>query len=156
MKGNKCTLSQDYIPWKCCYAVFYVTRKYPLRGYFLGVLTHTTAWDRLWGGEKTQVLVWNSLGVASLGSSLICLLKLWPCGFKIEYTHLGFAPAAAVPLGSEDDPGCIFFMLDTHQATFISEILWFDFRKWFFFGHTNERTDRHTHTRMDRQTWKSK
>ena len=27
------------------------TRKYPLRGYFLGVLTHTTAWDRLWGGD---------------------------------------------------------------------------------------------------------
>ena len=23
----------------------------PLRGYFLGVLTHTTAWDRLWGGN---------------------------------------------------------------------------------------------------------
>ena len=33
------------------------TRKYPLRGYFLGVLTHTTAWDRLWGGEQTQVWV---------------------------------------------------------------------------------------------------
>ena len=29
------------------------TRKYPLRGYFLGVLTHTTAWDQLWGGEQT-------------------------------------------------------------------------------------------------------
>ena len=28
------------------------TRKYPLCGYFLGVLTHTTAWDRLWGGEQ--------------------------------------------------------------------------------------------------------
>ena len=40
-----------------------LTRKYPLRGYFLGVLTHTTAWDRLWGGDET--------------------LK---CGFKIEYT----------------------------------------------------------------------
>ena len=23
----------------------YITRKYPLRGYILGVLTHTTAWD---------------------------------------------------------------------------------------------------------------
>ena len=39
------------------------TRKYPLRGYFLGVLKHTTAWDRLWGGDET--------------------IK---CGFKIEYT----------------------------------------------------------------------
>ena len=57
-------------------------RKYPLRGYILGVLTHTTACDRLW-----------------LSSSLTCLLKLWPCGFKIEYTHLGFASAGAVWLG---------------------------------------------------------
>ena len=29
-------------------------------------------------------------------SGLICLLKLWPCGFKIKYTHLGFALARAV------------------------------------------------------------
>ena len=29
----------------------YQTRKYPLRGYILGVLTHTTAWDQLWGGD---------------------------------------------------------------------------------------------------------
>ena len=28
-----------------------ITRKYPLRGYILGVLMHTTAWDRLWGGD---------------------------------------------------------------------------------------------------------
>ena len=27
------------------------TRKYPLLRYILGVLTHTTAWDRLWGGD---------------------------------------------------------------------------------------------------------
>ena len=52
------------------------TRKYPLRGYILGVLTHTTALDRL--GE---------------------VMELWPCGFKIEYTHLGFASAGAVWLG---------------------------------------------------------
>ena len=30
-----------------------VTRKYPLRGYILGVLTHTIALDRLWGGDET-------------------------------------------------------------------------------------------------------
>ena len=29
------------------------TRKYPLRGYILGVLLHTTAWDRHWGGDIT-------------------------------------------------------------------------------------------------------
>ena len=32
---------------------FLNTRKYPLRGYILGVLTHTTALDRLWGGDET-------------------------------------------------------------------------------------------------------
>ena len=37
---------------------FVLTRKYPLRGYFLGVLTHTTAWDRL--GEVSKL---SSLGL---------------------------------------------------------------------------------------------
>ena len=32
------------------------TRKYPLRGYILGVLTHTTALDRLWGGDGTLTM----------------------------------------------------------------------------------------------------
>ena len=31
----------------------FITRKYPLRGYILGVLVHTTAWDRHWGGDET-------------------------------------------------------------------------------------------------------
>ena len=30
-----------------------ITRKYPLRRYILGVLTHTTALDQLWGGNET-------------------------------------------------------------------------------------------------------
>ena len=30
-----------------------MTRKYPLRGYILGVLAHTTAWDQMWGGDDT-------------------------------------------------------------------------------------------------------
>ena len=47
---------------------------------------------------------WLRLG----GSSLTWPLELRPFGFKIEYTHLGFALAAAVPLGSEGDPGYIF------------------------------------------------
>ena len=72
-----------------------------MRGYILGVLMHTTALDRLWGGDET--------------------LTMW--FYKIEYTHLGFALAAAVPLGSEGDPGCIFFTLNTYQTTFVSDIL---------------------------------
>ena len=42
--------------------VYDYTRKYPLRGYILGVLTHKTALDQHWGGDET--------------------LK---CGFKIDY-----------------------------------------------------------------------
>ena len=30
-----------------------VTRKYPLHGYNLGVLKHTTALDQLWGDDET-------------------------------------------------------------------------------------------------------
>ena len=32
------------------------TRKYPLRGYILGVLTHTTALERLWGVDETLTM----------------------------------------------------------------------------------------------------
>ena len=64
----------------CCIFMLFIfavqTSKYPLRGYILGVLKHTTALDRL--GE---------------------VMELWPCGFEIEYTHLGFASAGAVWFG---------------------------------------------------------
>ena len=32
---------------------YLTTRKYLLRGYILGVPTHTTAWDQLWGDDET-------------------------------------------------------------------------------------------------------
>ena len=38
------------------YINFELTRKYPLRGYILGVLTHTTAWDRIWRGYGTLTM----------------------------------------------------------------------------------------------------
>ena len=55
----------DLIPYMKNYKIikftsktqFYLTRKYPLRGYILGVLTHTTAWDRHWRGDETLWLV---------------------------------------------------------------------------------------------------
>ena len=62
-----------------------ITRKYPLRGYFLGVLTHTTAWDRLERGEKRL-----RLGFAYHSSGLTGLLKLCPCGLKIKYIQLAW------------------------------------------------------------------
>ena len=104
---------------------------------------------------------WNWVYASRLrlvGSSLTWHLKLWPCGFKIDYTHLGFASAAAVPLGSDGDPGCIFFILNTCQATFISDILWNNCRKlkkmkvWL----TDIRTDGGTDGRTDRrEVWNS-
>ena len=36
--------------------VVFITRKAPLGGYFLGVLAHTTALDRLWRGAETLKL----------------------------------------------------------------------------------------------------
>ena len=42
-------------PQTCNFEISY-TRKYPLRGYFLGVLKHTTALDRLWGGDETLTM----------------------------------------------------------------------------------------------------
>jgi len=63
----------------------------------------------------TSALPWREQSDLASGT-----LTMW---FKIEYTHLGFASAAAVPLGSEGDPGCIFFTLNTYQITFVSDIL---------------------------------
>ena len=41
------------------YALYTTTRKYPLRGYILGVLTHTTAWDRLWVDDVFLKIVYT-------------------------------------------------------------------------------------------------
>ena len=52
---------------------FFITRKYPLCGYFLYVLMHTTAWDRHWEGDETlkRVLInIDRLCLANLSFSL--------------------------------------------------------------------------------------
>ena len=87
---------------------------------------------------------YTHLGFASARGSLTLHLKLWPCGFEIDYTHLGFTSAVAVPIGSDGDPRCIFFTLNTCQATFISNILWNNCRnwkKWKCNGQTEGQTD---------------
>ena len=66
-------------------------------------------------------------------------LTMW---FKIDYTYLGFASAAAVPMGSEGDPECILFTLNTYQTMFISDILLYYCRNWSQFSDTQ----------MDRRT----
>ena len=57
-----------YLIW-----IYTITRKYPLRGYILGVLTHTTAWDRLWGGDVSLRLYKHSS--ASLHSAAVMFWK---------------------------------------------------------------------------------
>ena len=37
----------------CSTISFVITRKYPLRGYILGVLMHITAWDQHFGDDET-------------------------------------------------------------------------------------------------------
>ena len=61
---------------KCITVIFVITRKYPLRGYILGVLTHTTAWDRLWGGD-----VFLRLHIRSSASPRLAAVGLgcWNC-----------------------------------------------------------------------------
>ena len=50
------------------------TRKYQLHGYILGVLTHTSALDRLLGGDIFKVCIY--VGFASHSSGLRALLEL--------------------------------------------------------------------------------
>ena len=54
---------------RCFYANFIYTRKYPLRGYILGVLTHTNALDRLWGGDETLTHVVLNSNIHNLAST---------------------------------------------------------------------------------------
>ena len=74
---------------------------YPLRGYILGVLTHTTALDRL--GE---------------------VMELWPCGFKIAYTHLGFASVEAVWLGIWNSDYVVLKSSIRNSASPRSAVVW--------------------------------
>ena len=57
---SSCTLHTDYkYSQLCCKHKLEIDgtiRKYPLRWYILGVLTHTTAWDRLWGGVFFKIV----------------------------------------------------------------------------------------------------
>ena len=37
----------------CLQIIISITKKYPLHGYILGVLTHATAQDQRWRGDET-------------------------------------------------------------------------------------------------------
>ena len=51
-------------------------------------------------------------------------VQTFSCQKRIFNPLLSIASAAVVPLGSEGDPGRIFFTYNTYQTTFISDILW--------------------------------
>ena len=86
------------------------TRKYPLRGCILGVLTHTIAWEQLWEGDGTLDQV--SIYVA------------WLHFAQYHNVRSSVSPRLMDQAkGSEGDPDYIFFNLNTCQATFITDIL---------------------------------
>ena len=102
-----------------------VTRKYQLRGYILGVLTHTTALDQLWRGDVVLKMYICSLAsprgpVVWLGSGL---LELWPCGFRIEYTLSMFYKQRFNLITSWQisnfDSRCLFFTQNLEQLWLI-------------------------------------
>ena len=124
----------------------YHTRKYPLRGYFLGVLSHTNAWDWHWGWDKT--LEYD---------------RLWLCLWNSDYVVLKLnIRTSASPRQQWSDWGLrltlsAYFSLITHTKQLLLVSICYttagigaSFQK---HGRTDgERTD----GRKDRQTWKSK
>ena len=82
-----------------------MNRKHSLRGYILGVLRHTTAWDRYWGGDETLKLVLINADWLQLAQYCNGWISASPCLMD--------------PMVSEGDPECIFSTLDTS----VSDIL---------------------------------
>ena len=98
--------------------VTFGTRKYLLCGYSLGVLTHTTAWDRLWGGDVVLRLCihssasprltavwlgfWNSdhvvLKLSIRSSALPCSVAVWLGFWNSDHAVLkSRIPSLALP-----------------------------------------------------------
>jgi len=157
-----------------------LTRKYPLRGYILSVLTHTTALDQLWGGDGTLTMwflnwvyaPWLRLG----GSSLTWHLELLPSGLKIECTNLGSPLAGAVWLRIWNSDHVVlkliirtsasprqqwsnwgvrviqnaYFSLLSHTKQLFLVTFWDKTAE----NWASFRTHRRTDGRMDRRTWK--
>ena len=115
------------------------TRKYLLGKYILGVLTHTTALDQLYG--------WNS-EVRFTKQSLFSPRPI------LQHTDLGFSLPQGSQ-GSEGDPECIFSLV-THNkelllVTYCDTTTETGVSFW-----THRREHRKTETLMNRQTWKMK
>ena len=90
------------------------TWKYPLRGYILGVLTHTTTWDQHWGGD--EILKWVLMHVAWLNLTYQ------------RNVRSSASPCLMDPRVLRGDPECIISLL-THTKELLL-ITWHDCRKW--------------------------
>ena len=88
---------------------YLITKKYPLRGYNLSVLMHTTPCHRHWGGY--EILDWNLIYMAWL-----CLVQYHDLQSS-TLPHL-MDPRSIFKGGPEDK----FFTHNTYQATFIIDI----------------------------------
>ena len=122
-----------------------VTRKYPLCGNILGVLMHTTDWDRLWEGD-----VFLRLYIRSSASPRLAAVGLgcWNCEHVILrvairiniriYDHDetwkcdGMQVAGcwlALPCPAQQwhqyDSECIFVAIEVHMTTLFSKIFCF-------------------------------
>ena len=88
--------------------ILYITREHLLHGYILGVLTQTTAWDQLWGGDVFLRLyicslalprvtavwqgLWNSdhvvLKSIIRSSASACSVAVWQSFWKSDHVVL--------------------------------------------------------------------
>ena len=124
------------------------TRKYPLRGYILGVLTHTTAWDRLWGGD-----VFLRMYVRSSASPR--MTAVWQGFWNSDYVVLksNIRSSASPHPAQQYDSEYFFVTPEVYLTTLFGKIFFFS----DFFGGTGQdgtgqtgQTNRQTDIRTDR------
>ena len=118
-----------------------LTRKFPLRGHILGVLTHTTA------KGPTLGRWWNT--EVRFGFTL---------SDNLMYPRSSVSPRLMNLRGQRVTQNTYFWLVtltkgSPYQENIISEILWCNCRNWSWFSDTRRYRWR---TQKDRQTWKLK
>ena len=128
-----------------------IARKYPLCGYILGVLTHTTAWDRLGRvrilsslGLKLHIHSSGSMTMMKLGSLMGC--RLQNAGYLCLAQHFS---GIGVTLNVFSSPLKYIWKLCSVKVSV--SVTFFDTGR-DRTGRTHTRTDGH----MDRQTFLGK
>ena len=96
------------------------------------MLTHTTAWDRHWGGDKTL--------------RLVLVYVVWLLLSYCRDVCNSASPHLMDPGGTRK---CIFFTLNTYQATFIRDILLYDYRNWKYDGTGRNKAEGRTDVKVE-------